>query len=74
MTGTSRPLSEVPRDGTPFDVLTTHTFRWLPYKTKELRQRTEHAHEVNGVLGRWQYLNERGMWINTAAPQGLWMS
>lgn len=69
-----KDMDSVPRDGTPFVVQTTHTFRWSPYvdfgKTKAVIGKK--AQIVKGQPGRWQYLDDRGHWQNTIEPKGHW--
>jgi hypothetical protein len=58
-------LDKVPRDGTPFELKTSCTFRWMPYKPNSQPAR-------EGKEGRWQRLDEKGQWSNTPPPVGVW--
>ena len=70
-----RPLSDIPRDSTPFVMLIKHTFRWAPYKDVGKVKSTigKKAQELpDGTIGRWQTLDTRGNWENISEPQGRW--
>jgi hypothetical protein len=68
-----KPLDGFPLDGTPFVVLTTHTFRWVPYVASAMVT-NKHALTIDGVLGRWQCLGDQNLWKNCSPPRGLWKS
>ena len=67
-------LDDIPRDATPFVVQTTHTFRWTPYidENKAKFAEGKYVQRINGVLGRWQHLDDRGNWVNCIPPKGVW--
>ena len=62
----------IPVNGRPFTVLTTMTFRFEPYASASAAAKNIHSETVNGVLGRWQYLNESHHWVNIHRPIGKW--
>ncbi len=69
------PLDSIPRDGTPFVMLVQHTFRWNPYKDLGKVKATigKKAQKLgDGTTGRWQVIDDKGMWVNTLQPKGVW--
>lgn len=73
MTKEWKPIGpDIPLDGTPFEVLTTHTFRFAPYKQLTVGAKNANSQMVKGVLGRWQMLDEQDHWVNCEPPLGLW--
>jgi hypothetical protein len=69
-----RPLDDVPRDGSPIVIQMLHSFRWMPYIKETSAHKNKHTTEINGVLGRWQTLDQGDHWVNCEPPQGLWAS
>lgn len=63
--------NEFPTDGEVFLVRAVHTMRWEPYRNPD-QATFRQAEEINGVKGRWQYLDDKGNWTNTARPKGHW--
>ena len=66
-----KPMTDVPRDGTPIQVRSVSTFRWMPYKRPNAGKE-KYMEEIDGKLGRWQVMNEMGTWVNTQEPVGDW--
>ncbi len=71
--GTKEGPNEFPQTGMPFEVKTTHSFRWQPYIRPERVENKAIIEVINGVSGRWQFYNEHGNWINTFRPAGQWL-